>query len=172
MDINISNYLRINLIDMTMILISTVLIVLIAKKYFWSKVLDYLDRRKQAIADDLKSGEEAKAAGLDYKKQYEVQLAQAKSDARSILDSANSNAKQTKQESLLQAKAEATKIKEKAMQDIEREKISVREDIKAQITEVAFLAAEKIVEKELDDKQHKKYVEDFIEHAGDSSWTA
>ncbi len=35
MNINIENYLRLNFIDMILVLISTVLICLIAKKFFW-----------------------------------------------------------------------------------------------------------------------------------------
>ncbi|MEF9961358.1 MAG: F0F1 ATP synthase subunit B [Erysipelotrichaceae bacterium] len=172
MDINIGNYLRLNVIDMVMVLVSTFLIVLVAKKFFWSKVLEYLDRREKAIATDLESAANEKAQAVQIKHDYEMQIANAKEEARNILDVAQSSAKAEKKETLTQAKLEADKIKEKAMQDIEREKISVRKEIKTQITEVAFLAAEKIVEKELDDKEHKKYVEDFIDHAGDSSWTA
>lgn len=172
MDINISNYLRLNVVDMAMVLISTLIIVLIAKKFFWSKVIDYLDRRQEAITSDLNSAAESKQQGLEFRSQYEVQLAGAKDEARAIKEQAALNAKAEKQETLAQAKMEAEKIKEKALQDIEREKIAAREEIKEQITEVAFLAAEKIVEKELDDKEQRKYVKDFIDHAGEESWTA
>ena len=43
-------------------------------------------------------------------------------------------------------------------------------DIKKEITEVAFLAAEKIVGKELNDEEQKKYIDDFINNAGETPW--
>lgn len=44
--------------------------------------------------------------------------------------------------------------------------------MKQTITDVAFEAASKIIEKELDEKQQQKYVDEFIEHAGDDTWQA
>ena len=56
--------------------------------------------------------------------------------------------------------------------EIEHEKAKVREQLKEEISEVAFLAARKIVEKELDESTHRKYVEDFIDEAGEQTWQA
>ena len=58
------------------------------------------------------------------------------------------------------------------MQDIEREKVQAQKEMKQTITDVAFEAASKIIEKELDEKQQQKYVDEFIEHAGDDTWQA
>ena len=44
--------------------------------------------------------------------------------------------------------------------------------MKQTITDVAFEAAEKIIKKELDEKDQQRYVDDFIEHAGDDTWQA
>ena len=172
MGITIDNYLRLNVTDMIMVLISTFLIVLIAYKFFWSKVLDYLKRREDAIAGDLKAAADEKAAQEAMRVEYETQLAGAKGEALEIIEKAKVHAKDEKQTALKQAKAEADKIKEKALQDIEREKLQAKEEIKDQITEVAFLAAEKIVGKELDEAKHKDYVKDFIDNAGEASWTS
>ena len=57
-----------------------------------------------------------------------------------------------------------------AQRDIEREKMMAEKDIKKEITEVAFLAAEKIVGKELNDEEQKKYIDDFINNAGETPW--
>ena len=38
----IENYLRISLTDVILVMISTILIVLIAKKFFWSKLVAFV----------------------------------------------------------------------------------------------------------------------------------
>ena len=68
------------------------------------------------------------------------------------------------------ARVDANNAVEKAQRDIEREKMMAEKDIKKEITEVAFLAAEKIVGKELNDEEQKKYIDDFINNAGETPW--
>lgn len=172
MDINISNYLRINPVDMALVCISTLIICFIAKHYFWDVIIDFFQKRQDAIAADINAGEEARKAGESYKEQYEMQMANIKSEAFDILETAKQNASAEKKEILAKAREEADGLKTKAMQDIEREKVQAQKEMKQTIADVAFEAASKIIEKELDEEQQQKYVNDFIEHAGDDSWQA
>ena len=51
--INIDDYLRINVYDAILVLISTILIVLIVKKFFWNYVREYFDKRTAFIQSQL-----------------------------------------------------------------------------------------------------------------------
>ena len=150
MDFDINAYLRLNPMDMIMVCVSTLIIIAIAKHFFWDKVLAYLDARKAAIQADIDAGTQSREAG----------------------ESAKANAVQEKREILAAARGEAEAVKEKARKDIEREKVQARAEMKDAIVDVAFEAAKQIVNKELDESTHKQYVDDFIEHAGDESWQA
>lgn len=172
MDINITNYLRINPVDMALVCISTFIICLIAKHYFWDTILDYFKQRSDAIAADIHAGTEAKLAGEEFKIQYETQLANAKGEAHAILETAKRNAALEKKEVLAAARNEAEGMKTKAIQDIEREKVHAQKEMRQTIRDVAFEAAGKIIKKELDETQQQRYVDEFIEHAGDDSWQA
>ena len=99
-------------------------------------------------------------------------MANAREEASKLLASAKSAASKEAGEIVSKAHENANAIKEKAALEIENEKVKVREQLKEEISEVAFLAAKKIVEKELDESTHKKYVEDFIEEAGEERWQA
>ncbi len=169
-DFDINSYLRLNIVDMLVICISTFLIVVIAKKFFWDKVNTYLQERQQAIQQDIDEAVKQREEATRIKQQYNEELASVKGEARDIIEHAKSVATNERKEVLDKAKQEAEAMKEKATADIEREKMQVRNELKEQITEVAFLAAQKIVEKELDEEKHKQYVDEFIEQAGDSSW--
>lgn len=172
MDININNYLRLNPTDMILVCISTFIICLIAKHYFWDTILDYFAKREAAIKEDIEAGIQARLDGEQYKVQYVTQMAEAKGEAHELLETAKRNALLEKKEILGKARNEADGLKTKAYQDIEREKVQAQKEMKQTITDVAFMAAGKIIKKELDEDAQKKYVDEFIEHAGDDTWQA
>lgn len=175
MNINIDNYLRLNIQDAVMVLISTILIILFVKKFFWNYVREYLDARQAHIQSELDESAAKLKESEALKEQYEEKMANAKTEAKEIIAIAKENASKEAGNIVSKAKSNASAIKEKAALDIENEKAKVKEQIKEEISEVAFLAAAKVVEKELDEKTHKKYVDDFIEQAekaGDGSWQA
>ncbi|MCH4286719.1 MULTISPECIES: F0F1 ATP synthase subunit B [Bacillota] len=172
MNIDITNYLRLDLVDVILVCISTLIICLVAKHFFWDVILDYFDARHKAIADDIAAGEQARKDGEEYKVQYETQLASARGEAHAILEGAAKNANEERKEVLAKAREEAENLKQKALADIEREKVQAQKEMKQTITDVAFEAAEKIIKKELDEKDQQRYVDDFIEHAGDDTWQA
>lgn len=172
LNFDINAYLRLNPWDMIMVCISTLLIVCIAKHFFWDKVVGYLDARQAAIQADIDAGIQEREAGVQYKAQYEEQLAGAKHEAHELMETAKMNATQEKREILAAAREEAERVKEKARKDMEREKVAARAEMKDAIVDVAFEAAKHIVGKELDESAHKQYVDDFIEHAGEDSWQA
>ena len=172
MNIEITDYLRLDPVDVILVCISTLIICLVAKHFFWDVVLDFFQKRHDAIAADIAAGETARKEGEGYKVQYEEQLANARNEAHAIIDSATKNASEERKEVLNKARSEAQGIKEKALADIEREKVQAQKELKQTITDVAFEAAEKIIKKEIDEKDQQKYVDEFIEHAGDDSWQA
>lgn len=170
--INIDDYLRINLYDAVLVLISTLLIVLIVKKFFWNYVRQYLEQRQAFIQSQLDESKVNLQESEKLKTQYEEKMANAKQEALDLISAAKNTASREAGEIVSKARDDAHAIKEKAEMEIEHEKAKVREQLKEEISEVAFLAARKIVEKELDESTHKKYVEDFIDEAGEQTWQA
>lgn len=170
MDINIDNYLRLNIQDAIMVLISTILIVLFVKKFFWKHVQAYLEARAAHIQSELDQSALNLQASENLKVQYEEKMANVKSEAKEIISIAKDNATKEASEIVLKAKENATQLKNRAAFEIENEKAKVREQMKEEISEVAFMAAKKVIAKELDEQTQKKYVEDFIDKAGEGSW--
>ena len=173
--INIDNYLRLDVQDAIMVLISTILIVMFVKKFFWNYVHEYLDARQAHIQNELEESAAKLKESEELKMQYEEKMAGVKSEAKEIIAIAKEDASKDAQGIVAKAKDNAQAMKEKAALDIENEKAKVKDAIKEEISEVAFLAAAKVVGKELDEDIHKKYVDDFIEQAekaGDDTWQA
>ena len=62
---------------------------------------------------------------------------------------------------LRRSQCQPESLKTKALADIEREKTAAREEMKQAIVDVAFEAAKQIVDKEIDEQAHKRYVDDL-----------
>ena len=55
----------------------------------------------------------------------------------------------------------------KADEDVEKEKKRARNELRGEISELAVLVAQKVVEKEITESDHEKYINEFIENVGD-----
>lgn len=166
----IENYLRISLTDVILVMISTILIVLIAKKFFWSKLVAFVEKRQQLVQTNIDSSLALKKEAEDLKDQYDKQIKSAGQEANVILENARAQATQEKKQILSKAQQEAVLLKQKAQEDIEREKSNAQNSMKDAIGEVAVDVAKRFVANQMDEETQKKYVDDFISEAGDKSW--
>lgn len=166
----IENYLRISLTDVILVMISTILIVLIAKKFFWSKLVTFVEKRQQLVQANIDSSLALKKEAEDLKDQYDKQIKSAGQEANVILENARAQATQEKKQILSKAQQEAVLLKQKAQEDIEREKRNAQNSMKDAIGEVAVDVAKRFVADQMDEETQKKYVDDFLSEAGDKSW--
>lgn len=91
-DFAIDNYLRISWQDVLLVCISSLIIVLVCKKFFWSKLLDWVDRRQKAIQDNIDESVRLKDEAMEVKNKYDEQMRQAGAKADEILSSARAQA--------------------------------------------------------------------------------
>lgn len=167
---NIDNYLRISLTDVVLVCISTFLIVLIAKKFFWDKLLAYIQKRQDMIQDNIDSSVKIKEEAQSIKERYDEKMKNAGKEAHAILESARASAAQEKQQILNQTQDEVIRLKKQAQEDIERDKRNAQKDMKEAIGSVALEISKKLLKKEVDEQEQKKYIDDFIDEAGSAKW--
>ena len=167
---NIDNYLRISLTDVVLVCISTFLIVLIAKKFFWDKLLAYIQKRQDMIQDNIDSSVKIKEEAQSIKERYDEKMKNAGKEAHAILESARASSAQEKQQILNQTQDEVVRLKKQAQEDIERDKRNAQKDMKEAIGSVALEISKKLLKKEVDEQEQKKYIDDFIDEAGSAKW--
>ena len=63
----IENYLRISWQDVILVCISSLIIVLVCRKYFWSKLLTFIEKRQQLIQNNINDSERLKKEALEVK---------------------------------------------------------------------------------------------------------
>ena len=90
-------------------------------------------------------------------------LANAKAEATKIINDATKEATIAKDKILSDANDERRQLKEKTMNEISLEKEKAMKELKDQIVDVAFEASSKILEREVNNLDNKKIVDNFVE---------
>lgn len=169
-DFNIENYLRISWQDVLLVCISTFIIVLFCKHFFWDKLLAFVAKRQALIQDNIDASKNLREQALEEKKQYDAQLASAGSKANAIIEQAKRDAQAQKNEILDSAKNQAANITRAAQEEIERDKLKAQKDMKDAICDVAITAASQILESEIDANKQKDILDKLIDQAGEGKW--
>ena len=157
-------------------LIGSLIVLLIIAVPFYLYVLPkfkaVLDERTAKIEGGLQHAEAAQAEAAELRAEYELQLADARTEAARIKDAARTEGGEILTELKAKATAEAARTVETAQRQIEAERqqaaVSLRQDVGALATELAS----KIVGESLEDSARQSRVVDrFLEELEASSTT-
>ena len=113
----------------------------------------------------MKAKEEAQAM----KAEYEKNMQEAKEKANDIVLTAQKTAAVQSEEMLKEASSQVTAMKEKAEKDIAQERRKAVNEIKGEIGGMAVEIAGKVIEREINEEDHTKLINDFIENVGEAS---
>ena len=142
---------------------------LIFKKLLLGPVRKVLAERKARADSQIAEAEKLRAEAAALKAEYEKDMAEARAEASQILTTAQQTAAARSEELLGAARAEVAALKQKAEADIAQEKKKAVNEIKDEIGGIAMEIASKVVEREINEKDHRALVEEFIEKMGDES---
>ena len=140
----------------------------IVKKFLLDKVMKVLEDRRKAADQEISQAKEARDEAMAIKETYEENMRQAKAEANEILSHAQKTAAARSEEIIGEAQAQAVRIKEKASADIAQEKKNALNQVKDEISGIAMASAEKVVERQLNEDDHEKLVNQFIDNLGDA----
>ena len=130
--------------------------VYLIKRFLFKPINEVLEKRRQQADQEIREAREAKEAADSLKVQYEEGLAGAKAEAAQIVQSAQKEAQIKADETLKQAQEQAAGIRRKAEADIAQEKKKAINEVKDEIGGLAMDIAGKVVEKEINEADHKK----------------
>ena len=97
-----------------------------------------------------------------HQKKATLLLAQAQLKAQDLVSDAEQEAENKKLYILQAARQEIINLSAQNEQVLKQQKLSMKNDIEKAIVENAFLIANKILEHEIDDKQHQDIIDKFI----------
>ena len=159
--------ISVNLWSILVSLANLVVLFLIAKFLLYKPVKNILAKRRAAIDGDYEAANAAKEEALANKAAYDEKLSGAKEEAENVIKNAVSVAAAREKEIIAEAKEKADGIIRKAESDAILERKKAEEGIKREIVEVSAALTEKLIEREVSDDDHKRFIDSFIEGMGD-----
>ncbi len=163
------NFIGLNPWTALFMLCNLVLVFLVFKKFLFKPVQKMIDDRQKEIDDLYAQGEARRLEAEQLHADYSKQLASARSETQKLLRDANTEANLQREEILREARQDAAALKEKASADIALEKKKALNDVKDEIGAMALEIAEKVVGRELEQKDQTQLVEEFIRSMGEQS---
>ena len=160
-------FLTIDPVTMIATLINTLILFLVLKHFLFKPVNKILDERKQNVEETYRQADEKLSEAARLESEYTEKLANAKEESAEIVKNATKRAQTRSDEIIAEAKKEASSLMVKANADIEKEKKRAVNQIKDEISDIALAVAEKVVEKEIDPKDHERLIESFISELGE-----
>ena len=162
------SFLGVNPWTALFILLNTLTIFFVARKFLFNPVMKIIAERQQEI-DDLYSGaNSAKNEAEALRAEYTAKLSDAKAASEQIVKEAVARGQAREDEIIRNANAEASAIMDKAAADIAQEKKKALNDAKDEISGMAIAIAEKVVGRELNAAGQADLVDSFIAQLGEN----
>ena len=138
----------------------------ILKSILFKPVTEFMEKRANNIKEMFESAQSNKEHSENLKAELKQQLDKAVEEAEKIINESRVKAEKQYEETIGKAKEDAKAIVEKAQKDMENERNRMIEELKGQIAGIAFAAASKVIQKNLDTEANKKLVDQFIKEVG------
>ena len=148
------------------VLLNTLAIFFVGKKYLFGPVKQMIDSRQQEIDAMYRDAGEAKDQAQAMRSEYQRKLDEAQSTGERIVRDAVTRGQNREEEIIRQANQSADAIMEKASADIAREKKKAMNEAKDEIADMALTIAGKVVGRELNGRDQAKLVDQFINELG------
>ena len=131
-------------------------------KYAFPPILETLDTRERKIRESLEQAERHCVEAEHRMQEYEAKLNAASREAEAVLIQAKERAQRLLDENEQRLGAEAERVKGEATREIDQERRKAIQEIRSQATDLALLVAEKVVERSLNDADHRRLADEAI----------
>lgn len=148
---------------MIMQLIATILLFVIVRVFFWKPITAYIEKNQEAMNRELMEAHEKNKQASALKKEVLEEYEEAKEETKKFKTLLQQEAYDEKDRIIGEARSEAKRRLDQVEFDIRQEIKKSNDKIKASIKSVAFMAAEKILQHEIDEDQHEKMIDELIE---------
>jgi F-type H+-transporting ATPase subunit b len=144
-------------------IVSFAILLFVLYKYAFPGILSALEEREKKIKDSLDQAERHRSEAEQKLKEYEAKLNMAAKEAEGILAATKERAQRLMEENEQRMTAEAERIKGDATREIDQERRKAIQDIRAQTTDIALMVAEKVVQRSLNEADHRKFADEALE---------
>lgn len=164
---NFESFIGVNFWTALFVLINTLTIFFVAKKFLVGPVLKIIQDRQQEIDDMYAQAGGVQQQAEQMRAEYQEKLSDAQATSERMVKEATARAQRREDEIIRQANQEASAILDKAAADIAQEKKKAINEAKDEISDMAMAIAGKVVGRELTAADQSALVDSFIDGLGD-----
>ena len=158
--------LDINLRTIIIQWISTLIIFLVATRFFVRPMKSFLEKRQALIQAGFNEAEIAKNEAATTKEEMDLELAKFKAESHQLMEEVSSKA-QVKSDAIIEiAKRQAEQVLNKAEEKINRDREAMIREAEREIKDITTKATEKLIRKEIDEKAHDDLFDEFVKLVG------
>ncbi len=150
--------------------ITVLVLYLILKHFFFEKVHKFMEARKAAVQDNLDRAKATVEEAQALLSEYQATLSNAEEEKRAIIKEAKAEADRRADAIVGEAKIQAQRIVSEAHENMRAEEEKAVVQLKKEVSSLAVLAAERIMQRELDEKSQQALVDQVLEEAAREKW--
>ena len=159
--------ISVNIWQILISLINLLIMFMILKKFLFKPVKKVVDARTEQVQGLYSDAEKSLQNANEMKSEYEQKLADARQEADSLIKTAAQTAQRRGDQIVEEAKSKASHEKQKAEAEIAQQKRQMLQDVRSEISGLAVDIASKVVEREINQQDYDRLVDDFLRNAGD-----
>lgn len=136
----------------------------------FNPVRNFLNKRKEGIADDIEKAKTDMQDAQAMKAEYEAKLKEVDKEVEAILADARKRALAREEQIIEEAKTGAAHIIERAHNEVLLEKKGAADDMKKEMIALASALAGKVVSASIDTDIQASLVDETLREMGDDTW--
>jgi F-type H+-transporting ATPase subunit b len=133
------------------------------RKYAWDKLLAFTEKRRETIAAEFENIERTKADADALRRKYDEELAGIEATRRARIQEAAQEATGIASKIRDEARQEAVDMRVKATQDINMDMEKANATFRDQMVDAVLTATEKLIRQRLDDAQHRRLINEYLD---------
>jgi F-type H+-transporting ATPase subunit b len=122
-----------------------------------------LDQRSERIKASLEAADRARAEAASSAAQVEQEIVNARQEGQALIAQAREAAGRLREQEEAHAREQVEEMLERTRAEIQRERNAAVEELRREFAGLAVLAAEKVVERELDGTRHRELIDSVLE---------
>ena len=138
----------------------------ILSKLLYKPLLKVMDERAARIKESLEAAESAKEQAAASQEQMQEDIRKAREEGQQMIAQARDVAARFRDEEMAKAKDEIAAERAKAEADIQRERDAAIEGLRQEFAGLAISAAERVVERSLNESDHRAIIDRVLEESG------
>lgn len=149
-------------IDLLLNILNIVILFLIVRTLVYKPVKKFMNARRERIDNESKKAQDTMDEALKIKAEYESKLTDAEEKSKEVIRSGEDDARKKASEILSEAESKSAEIISLARKQGETEKKAALDSMKSDVASLAVEISEKILSREITDRDNKKIAENFF----------